>query len=78
MNWTTPAEGRYLRAMVEVEGSAASTAAVAEHLGVPAGSLSPARQALIAKGIIYAEKRGYVSLTVPHTDRFILTQPDGD
>ncbi|MBN9211564.1 MAG: hypothetical protein BGO45_07175 [Microbacterium sp. 71-36] len=75
---TTPAERQYLRAIVDVGGSTASTAAVAEHLGVAAASVSPARQSLIEKGIIYAERRGYVSFTVPNMDRFILRQPDAD
>lgn len=73
---TTPAERQYLRAMVEVGGNTASTSSVAEKLGVQAGSLSPARQSLIDKGIIYAEKRGYVSFTVPNMERFILRQSD--
>lgn len=75
---TTPAERQYLRTMVDVGGSTASTAAIAEKLGVANGSLSPARQALIEKGIIYAEKRGFVSFTVPNMDRFILRQPDSE
>jgi hypothetical protein len=73
---TTTAERQYLRSIVEVGGSSAGTAAVAELLRVAPGALSPVRQSLIEKGIIYAEKRGYVSFTVPNMDRFILRQPD--
>lgn len=74
---TTPAERQYVRAMVDVGGSTASTSSVAEKRGVQPGSLSPARQALIGKGIIYAAKRGYVSFTVPNMERFIMRQSGG-
>lgn len=73
---TTPAERQYLRAIVDLGGSTASTAEIAKTLGFAAGSLSPARQALIEKGIIYAERRGFVSFTVPNMDAFIRRQPD--
>lgn len=75
---TTPGERQYLRAIVDVGGSTASTTAIAEHLGVAASSVSPARQSLIVKGIIYAERRGFVSFTVPNMDSFILRQPNVD
>lgn len=75
---TTPSERQYLRTIVDVGGEVASTAAIAERLGVAPAALSPARQSLIAKGIIYAERRGYVSFTVPNMDRFIRRQPDLD
>ncbi len=71
---TTAAERQYLRAIVDVGGSVASTSAVAEHIGVIPSALSPARQSLIEKGIIYAERRGYVGFTVPNMDRFIVRQ----
>lgn len=73
---TTPSERQYLRTIVAVGGEVASTAAIADHLHVAPASLSPARQSLIEKGIIYAERRGYVSFTVPNMDRFIRRQPD--
>ncbi|AQX81783.1 AAA ATPase domain-containing protein [Plantibacter flavus] len=75
---TTAGERHYLRAMVAVGGNTASTTAVAEYLGVVSSALSPARQSLISKGIIYAERRGYVSFTVPNMDAFILRQPNVD
>lgn len=76
---TTPGERQYLRAMVDVGGGdMASTSAIAEQLGTAATSLSPVRQSLIEKGIIYAERRGYVSFTVPNMDRFIRRQADVD
>jgi len=73
---TTGAERQYLRAIVQVGGATARTAAVAEHLEVAPASLSPVRQSLIEKGIIYAERRGFVSFTVPNMDAFILRQSD--
>ncbi|WP_255522773.1 hypothetical protein [Clavibacter sp. VKM Ac-2542] len=36
------------------------------------------RQSLIEKGIIYPERRGYVSFTVPNMDAFIRRQNDVD
>lgn len=75
---TTPGERQYLRAIVGVGGSTASTTAIAERLGVGNSALSPARQSLINKGIIYAERRGFVSFTVPNMDSFILRQPNVD
>jgi len=75
---TTPLEREYLRAIVTVSGSTASTSAIADALGKPATSLSPVRQSLIEKGIIFAERRGYVSFTVPNMDAFIRRQNDLD
>lgn len=76
---TTPGERSYLRAMVEVGGGEmASTSAIADRLSTPVTSLSPVRKSLIEKGTIYAERRGYVSFTVPNMDRFIRRQADAD
>lgn len=73
---TTPSERQYLRAIVAVGGGAASTADVAEHLGVKTSALSPVRQSLIEKGIVFAERRGFVSFTVPNMESFILRQDE--
>jgi len=74
---TTPGEQQYLRAMVDVGGGdMASTSAIAVQLDTAAASLSPVRKSLIEKGIIYPERRGYVSFTVPNMDRFIRRQAD--
>jgi len=76
---TTPGERQYLGAMVDVGGgNMVSTSAIADHLSTAATSLSPVRKSLIEKGIIYAERRGYVSFTVPNMDRFIRRQADVD
>ncbi|MEU1884137.1 ATP-binding protein [Micromonospora sp. WMMD987] len=85
----TPAEREYMRAMAvlspvagEVDGggrddmdAAVSTAEIARALGRKPASLSPARDALIKKGLIYSGERGTVAFTVPHFGRYLRTQP---
>lgn len=69
----TPAEREYMRAMADLTGPAesVSTAEVARVLGRKPSSLSPARDSLIKKGLIFAEERGVVAFTVPHFDRYL-------
>ena len=82
----TPGEREYLRAMAEAavgqESSAAndewtgmgesvSTAEVAAVLGKKPQSLSPARDALLKKGLIYSGERGRIAFTVPHFGRYL-------
>ncbi|MEW2474407.1 MULTISPECIES: ATP-binding protein [Micromonospora] len=85
----TPAEREYMRAMAAlslVEGAAdgggrddmdaaVPTAEIARALGRKPASLSPARDALIKKGLIYSGERGTVAFTVPHFGRYLRTQP---
>ena len=76
----TPAEREYMRAMatlstMDIEGEAVSTADVARALQRRPASLSPARDALIKKGLIYSGERGTVAFTVPHFGRYLRTQP---
>ncbi|HEY0698257.1 MAG TPA: ATP-binding protein [Micromonospora sp.] len=87
----TPAEREYMRAMaalslVDTEhgsgvgapddmDAAVPTAEVARSLGRKPASLSPARDALIKKGLIYSGERGTVAFTVPHFGRYLRTQP---
>jgi hypothetical protein len=76
----TPAEREYMRAMaalstVDSEGEAVPTAEVARSLERKPASLSPARDALIKKGLIYSGERGTVAFTVPHFARYLRTQP---
>ncbi|GAA3393994.1 ATP-binding protein [Cryptosporangium minutisporangium] len=75
----TPAEREYMRAMAALEGSAdagaVSTSEVAVSLGRKPSSLSPARDSLIKKGLIYSAERGTVAFTVPHFARYLRTQP---
>ena len=74
----TPAERDYMRAMANLgtdglDGPVA-TAEVALRLGRRPQSLSPARDGLIKKGLVYAEERGVVRFTVPHFGAFLRTQ----
>jgi hypothetical protein len=77
----TPAEREYLRAMADVmdEGdpdATAPTAAIAEALGRKPQSLSPARDALIKKGLVYSGERGRIAFTVPHFGRYLRRHGD--
>ena len=70
----TPAERDYLRAMAALSGesdSAVPTAAVAEHLGRKQSSLSPARDSLMKKGLVYSAERGTIAFTVPHFGSYL-------
>jgi hypothetical protein len=81
----TPAEREYLRAMADAahqhvqEGEAVDetesvpTAAVASVLDRKPQSLSPARDALLKKGLIYSGERGKIAFTVPHFGRYLRT-----
>jgi hypothetical protein len=79
----TPAEREYLRAMADLGAAEAdaeadaviSTAGVADHLGRKPQSLSPARDGLIKKGLIYSSERGLIAFTVPHFGKFLRCQP---
>lgn len=73
----TPAEREYLQSMAELAGGRdepVGTAAVAEALGRKASSLSPARDSLLKKGLVYSGERGQIAFTVPHFGRFLLRQ----
>jgi hypothetical protein len=50
------------------------TAEVAAVLGKKPQSLSPARDALLKKGLIYASERGRIAFTVPHFGRYLREQ----
>ncbi|HXV93948.1 MAG TPA: ATP-binding protein [Pseudonocardia sp.] len=73
----TPAEREYLRAMAELSDGRdepVHTAGIAEHLSRRASSLSPARDNLIKKGLVYSAQRGQIAFTVPHFGRYLLAQ----
>jgi hypothetical protein len=84
----TPGEREYLRAMAEAAvdlaedgdsawdagGTSVPTAEVAAALGKRPQSLSPARDALLKKGLIYSGERGRIAFTVPHFGRYLLSQ----
>jgi hypothetical protein len=80
----TPGEREYLRAMADVAVAIAEsegedldatesvpTADVAKLLGKRPQSLSPARDALLKKGLIYSGERGRIAFTVPHFGRYL-------
>ena len=71
----TPAERDYMTAMAELGAEAGdapvSTADLARHLGRKPQSLSPARDGLIKKGLVYSGERGRVAFTVPHFGQFL-------
>ena len=80
----TPGEREYLRAMADValaisEGGveelddieSVPTSEVAAHLGRKTQSLSPARDALLKKGLIYSGERGRIAFTVPHFGAYL-------
>lgn len=47
------------------------TSDVATALGKKPQSLSPARDALLKKGLIYSGERGRIAFTVPHFGRYL-------
>ncbi|HKE50174.1 MAG TPA: ATP-binding protein [Actinomycetes bacterium] len=71
----TPAEREYMRAMAGLGDGPVSTAQVADALGRRPSSLSPARDSLIKKGLVYAAERGSIAFTVPHFGHFLRSQP---
>ncbi|WP_336921528.1 ATP-binding protein [Aquipuribacter sp. SD81] len=83
----TPGEREYLRAMADVlaeveqahdgpgdPDEAVPTAAVAAALGRKPQSLSPARDALLKKGLVYSAERGLIAFSVPHFGRYLRRQ----
>jgi AAA ATPase domain len=71
----TPAEREYMRAMAALGDEPVPTAQVADELGRKPSSVSPARDSLIKKGLIYSSERGLIAFTVPHFGRFLRAQP---
>ncbi|MEO3863059.1 ATP-binding protein [Acrocarpospora sp. B8E8] len=71
----TPAERDYMHAMAQLGDDPVPTADVADALGRKPSSLSPARDSLIKKGLIYSAERGQIAFTVPHFGRFLRAQP---
>src|SRR5437764_244368 len=71
----TPAEREYMRAMAMLGDDPVQTSSVADELGRKPSSVSPARDALIKKGLIYSSERGLIAFTVPHFGQFLRAQP---
>jgi hypothetical protein len=82
----TPGEREYLRAMADAASAlshggevlddveSVPTADVAAVLGKKPQSLSPARDALLKKGLIYSGERGRIAFTVPHFGAFLRSR----
>jgi hypothetical protein len=73
----TPGEREYLHAMADAtfEGlESVPTADVAAVLGKKPQSLSPARDSLLKKGLIYSGERGRIAFTVPHFGAFLRSR----
>ena len=74
----TPAERDYMRTMAELgadrEDEQVTTADVARALARKPQSLSPARDGLIKKGLVFSSERGAVAFTVPHFGEFLRSQ----
>jgi hypothetical protein len=82
----TPGEREYLGAMADAATAHAAegdvlddvesvpTADVAAVLGKKPQSLSPARDALLKKGLIYSGERGRIAFTVPHFGAFLRSR----
>jgi hypothetical protein len=74
----TPAEREYMRSMADLaqhhDDGAVPTSDIARSLGRKPQSLSPARDGLIKKGLVYSSERGTVAFTVPHFGKFLRAQ----
>ncbi|UER55455.1 ATP-binding protein [Kineosporiaceae bacterium SCSIO 59966] len=76
----TPAEREYMRAMADLGRDSGDgvvpTSAVARELGRTPQSLSPARDSLLKKGLVYSGERGQIAFTVPHFGRYLRSHGD--
>ncbi|MCW2837829.1 MAG: hypothetical protein JWQ15_1943, partial [Marmoricola sp.] len=74
----TPAERDYMVAMADLgegnQDTAVNTADIARLLARRPQSLSPARDGLIKKGLVFSGERGTVAFTVPHFGKFLRSQ----
>lgn len=74
----TPAEREYMRAMAELGAESGDgpvqTAQIAKLLDRKPQSLSPARDALMKKGLIWSAERGLIAFSVPHFGRYLRAQ----
>lgn len=75
----TPSEREYLRVIAELtqgRDDSASTSDIAVSLGRKPSSLSPARDSLMKKGLVYSAERGHIAFTVPHFGHYLLGRTD--
>jgi hypothetical protein len=75
MQRATNTERRYMRAMAELGPGPYRSGDVACAAGKPTTALSPVRQSLLEKGLIYAtEDYGHIDFTVPRFDEYLRRQ----
>jgi hypothetical protein len=74
----TPAEKKYLRAMAELGPGPHRSGDIAAALGRNVTSFAPARNQLIAKGMIWSPTHGDTAFTVPLFDQFMQRIMPGD
>lgn len=73
----TPGQRDYLRAMSAVtDDSPVATSDVARRLDRSLNALSPVRDQLIRKGLVYPPEHGLIAFTVPGMAAFIMRQPE--
>lgn len=73
----TPAERRYLHAMADLGTETVASSDVAVQLGYDQpGRVSPQRDGLLGKGLIYAPERGLLAFTVPHMGAYLSNLPE--
>ena len=70
----TPLEQKYLRAMAELGPGPRGTGRIAEALGVRPPAVATVRRHLIAKGMVWSQRHGETSFTVPMFDAFMKRQ----
>jgi hypothetical protein len=71
----TNTERRYMRAMAELGSGPYRTGDVARMVGRPTTALSPVRQSLLEKGLIYAtEDYGHIAFNAPRFDEYLWRQ----
>ena len=75
----TPAERRYMHAMADLStgGEPVPSTDVAAKLGHDQpGRVSPQREGLLTKGLIYSPERGLLAFTVPHMEKYLRGLPE--
>jgi hypothetical protein len=71
----TNTERRYMRAMAELGQGPYRSGDIARAVGRPTTALSPVRQSLLEKGLIYAtETYGHIDFTAPRFDEYLRRQ----
>jgi hypothetical protein len=68
----TPSEKNFLRAMAELGPAAQRSGDIAAVLNVKVSGLSPVRDKLIKKGMVYSPEHGLIAFTVPLFDEFLV------